>query len=780
MDINQQIKDIVARRLQYLPVIDRELERVQSITEEIGNLDKLCKQINTELEDGKGSYFAILNENPKMLTSFQRINTKEVKDLLKYQTVLLQNLKKRFSRTTLSIALIGYERQGKSRFIQSITGLDNKVIPAYSGTSCTGAVSVIRNIEGPFHTDITYYTLEEFLDIVNKKIKSFFPERNIHITDPSQLKEVDLSGFTSTDADVISDYNKFIDSFVGHVDEYIGLLSNGTVPYTDVDEIARHVAQYENFDTPVKGSVKIETNDGKVVYRVYYHRYVAVKNVHIYKQFEMIDSKLIELVDTIGIGTDANKAEIEREMYRVLEEECDAAITVFKPDAMGGGFNGQQTNVLNEISTRLKDRNPDKWIAYVINKVSTGNGMNKENLPATLSAANDFIDKMQTKPIAWTKIIDGANHDEVLNQLVNPLLELISQNLPELDGMLMTKANDNGVKLRDAYFNLVNLVDGVLSGSVMRGASESKLFNHLYDKLGLSKALRELDEENYQVNSTKPCKTIEDALNAVVNNLYGALPKPERVEGMIDKGVKSPSEIYEQCCDEMLTNIAKRFDDISEYVITPLREKAKLDVASCLFGAGLLSRVPLKEYSVSDGPSMKWLRCLVDEKVKETEYPNLRKALLYVLDYDFTIKYTIEFDVSTSLGLIDKLNLAEFKPLQPIKAGTVKERAMAILTQLINKIPRLKVRLSEGNDRFALIPSHSFWAMVNKCRTELMRGEQTSKELRDFYLDHAWSIWKEDFCMIQDKEVAFGKWEEISDRLSELYSSNGFTISTGN
>lgn len=776
MDINKKIQEIVAARGKSLPTISAELRRVEDMSAAMKNLETLYSKIKREIEEGKGDYFDILNENPKMLAAFQQLDMTEVNTLLERQIELLRNLYKRFERPTLSIAMVGYERQGKSRFLQSITGLDNKVIPSYSGDSCTGSVSVIHNTDGPFHTDITYFSVEEFLAIVNQKIKSFFPSRNIQITDPQQLKTVDLTGFSSNDASLANDYGKFIESYCSHVDDYCNLLGRGTVKYTDIDEIAQHVAQFEYFDTQVPGSVVQPTNSGETVYLLNYYKYLVVKSVHIYKQFEMIDSKLIELVDTIGIGTASDNTKIEEEMYRVLCEECDAAVTIFKPDPLGGGFNGPQTMVLGQIATRLKDRQPDKWIVYVVNKVSSGVGKNIENLPAIVKRVQTFLEGMTVKPIAWTKIVDGSNSNDVFDNLVNPLLELISVNLPELDGILMSEANENGEKLRDAYFALVSKAGNVLQGSVMQGASEGRLFDELYDRLTLASALRKLDEDKYAANSQKPCKEIERAINEEINNINKTIPSLPQVESMFDKGVKSPSEIYESCCDDMLTNIAKAFDNISNFVITPLREKAKSDVAESLFHAGLFGRIPLKGYDVAQGPSIQWLQCLIDEKIKEGEYPNLRKVLLYLLKYDFTIKYTIEYDVSLSLGMIDKLNLTEFRPLTKIPAGTVNERALAVLTQLINKAPRIKAALGERSNRFALVPSHSFAAMVGKFRTELIRGEQTSKELRNFYRDNAWVIWKNNFMSIQKKEMAFGEWQKIVDELAALYSSNGYTL----
>lgn len=776
MSINQKIQNIVELRAKHLPKIDEELGNLDKIEKALNELDALRTEVKTELDNGQGVYFSMLTENPKMQQAYNKVDTGRVRDLLVSQRSKLENLKKRFSRKTVCIAMIGYERQGKSTFLQAISGLNNKVIPAYSGTSCTGAVSVIHNIEGAFHVDVTYYTVNEFLEIIKQKLNKFFPQRHFSINTPDDLLNVDLSGFSTTDKDLNGEFVKFQEAYKGHVNDYWDLLGQGTVSYTDENDVIRHVAQYEEFDSPVSGSFEKTDNDGKVVYVKNYYKYLAVKNVHIYKTFEMIDSKLIELVDTIGMGTFSENEKIKEEMFRVLREDCDAAVDLFKP-GYAGGFSNEQSSILQEIANRLEDRDPSKWIVYVINKVKAGSGRNEGNIPAILNQVGEFLKYMTVRPIAWVDVVDGSNPAEVRSKLVEPLLKLITDNLPALDALVMEDANATGESLKAAYYQLVNNVEAVISGSLMRGTSEGKMFDDLYETLGLYSALRKLEEDNYGKRKDKPCVEIERAISAVVENLYSSvIPDKSKIEKAIDDGAKSPDQIYADCCDEMRTRIVREFDSVSDCVISPLRETAKEAVAKVLFEAGRMGNIPLKGYAIKDGPSLEWLNCLVEEKVKESDYPRLRKILRYVLKYDFTIKYNIEYDVTSNLGIIDKMNHAEYKPFMQIPFGTVEERTNGILRQLVNKVPYLQQKLREGKDKFALIPSHSFWAMINNFRTDVVRGDDTKRDLKEFYRENAWSVWKDEFSSIVDKQQAFGKWNDLAQTLSELYSSSRFTI----
>ena len=153
--ISLTISDIVRRREQRLPHIIEQQNHLSKVLKQLDELDGLLGVIRLEEQKQQGDYFYILQENPKMRQSLATISTTQVRNRIKEQLTKLDILAKRFSRKTVRIAMIGRERQGKSTFLKTISGLhSDKVIPAYDGTSCTGAVSVIHNVDGPFKVNI--------------------------------------------------------------------------------------------------------------------------------------------------------------------------------------------------------------------------------------------------------------------------------------------------------------------------------------------------------------------------------------------------------------------------------------------------------------------------------------------------------------------------------------------------------------------------------------------------------------------------------------------------
>lgn len=228
---------------------------------------------------------------------------------------------------------------------------------------------------------------------------------------------------------------------------------------------------------------KLNSEGNKIaVWQKNYYKYIAVKSVNIYTRFvdpRIGDSKIV-LVDTIGMGDASNAERIEDEMFRVLREDCDAAVDVFKPQANGDSFNKQQVEVLKKIGRRLSDCEPQHWIYYVLNRVESGKGYNKEVVPAIMQQVKSSFQTMTSKPVADVIDINAIDTDEVNNRLISPLLDLITNNLDDIDSNLVAEANKSNELLYQEYKLLSDAVGKVVSGSMKQGSNELKKFRELY------------------------------------------------------------------------------------------------------------------------------------------------------------------------------------------------------------------------------------------------------------------------------------------------------------
>lgn len=791
-NINDQIQQIITTRKETrLPQIEKEIEFLKHVKSKVVNLDSVINAINHQIAEKHGPYYAMLQSDPSMETRFMAVSTGQVKKLIDEQLEHLEILRKRFSRDAVQIAFIGYERQGKSCFLQSISGLSNKVIPAYSGTSCTGAVSVIHNVPKELEVHIEFYDLKSFLNILKEKLHNFFPNNHFTLNSLNDLSTIDLSEFTTDDPEVSLEFNKFKDAFFGHLNVYESLIGHSKLVTDDQNQIIQHVSQYEEFDVIPEGDdaslytkkKKQDTNGNEVeVWQKNYYKYIAVKSVNIYTQFvdpRIGDSKIV-LVDTIGMGDASNAERIEDEMFRVLREDCDAAVDVFKPQANGDSFNKQQNEVLKKIGRRLADREPYRWIFYVLNRVEGGKGYNVEVVPSIMEQIKTSFASMKTKPVADVLDINAINTEEVNQRLVSPLLDLITENLDDIDAKLIVETNKSNDNLYQEYKMLADAVAAVVSGSMIQNTNEGKLFDKLFKGLSYSKNLRDLDEYGYAKTKDEPCVQVRERIDMVINDLVELVPDAEEcIYPDVESGDKDTNGIFVKHLNAFRNTIFEAFEEVNTEVLIPLQEKVKDDLINILFNEAKMGNIPLQDYSIEDGASQAWLKALVEEKVDKGVYPRLHDMLMFILNYNLNIEGLIEYNVAKCLNTIDPLS-EECPPMHPL-TSSLEEQAEEIWAEIVNRITPIQNKLRLWRNDFALIPSHSFYARVHKFRDKMVFGDEETKDnIRDFYRDNRLSIWRDDFADMAVQDQAFGAWNKESKAITDMCVKSKFYINLNN
>lgn len=783
--IKEQIEGIISKRKkERLPKIRENIVFLRDIVDRINNLDNLIGIIRYQCEQKQGPYYQMLLTDPAMESRFNVVSTVNLRQHLYSQISKLENLEKRFSRDAVQIAFVGYERQGKSRFLQSISGLSNSVIPAYSGTSCTGTVSVIHNVSSGFKAKIEFYSLAEFLEIMSDKLKTFFPGRTFYLNSVQGLKTLDLSGFNAgTNIELSNQFEKFINGYVNHADDIEELIGREPMTITDEKIVIQHVAQYEEFQTIPAGEnpslffEKEKTNDDGQPYKVYvknYYKYLAVKSANIYTQFPTLDDAKIVLVDTIGLGDSTDAARIEDEMFRVLKEDCDAAVDVFKPDPQGGGFNQQQSNILTKIGTELKQREPNKWLLYVINRVECLKGRNTENIEKIKEAVRKSFTKLETHPVADVLDINGADPIQVNKLLLSPLLDIIIKNLEDIDSNYIEDVNNSGRLLYQEYKQFNESVSKVISGVLKQGSNEMKQFRTLYKSLTYSHELRALDNE-YLAKKDVPCDAVKNCLEQVISTLTKLIDKPSTIVEDVTRGRDTTNAMFEKYIKIFRNRIYDAFNSVNINVLLPLQENVKLSIAKILFTNAKFGSIPLQEYAIEDGPSIEWLNAFLKEKIDKEEYPRIYSMLKFVTDYQLNIQGLVEYNVAKCINTIDPTH-SEFNVMAPITGVSDMSHATKIWSEIVNRTAVIQSLMRQWRDDFSLIPSHSFYARISMFRDMMVDDVDTEEELYNFYTENRMTIWRSDFAGMMQQADAFGAWNEESDAIAKKCVKNSFII----
>jgi ATPase subunit of ABC transporter with duplicated ATPase domains len=141
----------------------------QSIEQVENKLKEYQKNLK-ELENLRILMIPKLDE-PTVSELFKKLSLDNLQKLIDEELKTLQKLKLRFKRSTINIGVVGRARQGKSRFLQSVSGLTRSEIPDGDREHCTGVRSTIYHKQDgsqKTHGLVWFHTEESFLEEIIK------------------------------------------------------------------------------------------------------------------------------------------------------------------------------------------------------------------------------------------------------------------------------------------------------------------------------------------------------------------------------------------------------------------------------------------------------------------------------------------------------------------------------------------------------------------------------------------------------------------------------------
>lgn len=235
MDTNEigNIASIIEKRLPLArKIVDVEAE-LKSLDSAVQHLQNHQNQSLKRLDHSNGS--SVLG-NICLTTLQSSINT-ELKALTK--------LKERFCRKTLNIGVVGRAKQGKSRLLQSITGLTSAEIPDGEKHHCTDFCSFIyNNYYRETYAEVWFHSEQSFLDeLIGPYYEKLGLGEKPKTIDEFATKPLPLllSNHPEYPAQVAA-YERLLQYHI-HLDKYRSLLQQPSPRRISQDEIREYVAQ---------------------------------------------------------------------------------------------------------------------------------------------------------------------------------------------------------------------------------------------------------------------------------------------------------------------------------------------------------------------------------------------------------------------------------------------------------------------------------------------------------------------------------------------------------
>jgi len=313
----------------------------------------------------------------------------------------LEQLRARFNRSTFNIGIVGNAGQGKSTFLQTLTGLSNDDIPAAPGVQhCTGAPSIIVNDTEIFAV-VEFYTVEEFLQNI---IRPFYDELNLD-NPPETLAEFRRN--ILPDKDFGASQQNLYDSLKKRqqgITSYENLLGQAQ-KRIGRNEFREYIAQQDITGRPL-------------------FKWIAVKMVTIHCPFQVSDVGKVAVCDTPGLGDFVCGA--EGNLIRNIAENLDA-VTMLKMVPKTRGVDARDTNLYDLLPKAIDIFAPSEWSYFIVNRSEEDSDERVEEFQGDIRNRNIAVRRMTT--------LNALKRDEVLSGF-DQILNDITENQQRLDDRL--------------------------------------------------------------------------------------------------------------------------------------------------------------------------------------------------------------------------------------------------------------------------------------------------------------------------------------------------------
>lgn len=741
MDIPQKIDGIIAERKKLLPQLDDAVDRVRRAQKSLRRLE----DFRSGQDDGMAGKLAQVSTD----TFFKKSDT---------VIQSLGHLRQRFSREAIHISFVGRAGQGKSLVLQRISGLGSDVIPSAAGPDCTGARSVISNCPGAeTRAEITFFSKQEFVDIVNRYLKAIFPSEKYRV---SSVDEVSRLNMTKISAEVSID-DVTAGSRLEHLKKYVEnaaqlqhwLSDENTTITVSKEEIESYVAQY---------SSKNE--------RQRYYTYLGVKGANILSAFPYSQCGKIVLVDTIGTG--ATSLGVEDEMFQTVREDSDAIVLMMRPDSLRytDGF-AENYRLISKISEILTPEYARNMLFWVINRVEAGQGYNANMIPEVMERLES-----QNLPVAQYLDVNCFEQDEVEKNLLLPVLEQMSGRLAETDKMILCRVNEELEELEKTYRAISAQVERSLCAAVNK--DERRAFHVRIDKTiaAMTNDLRDLYLQRDK-DKNKPCDQLKTAAAEKLKNVLRSVPKKETAMQLLNDGTINQHNALEELADKLRLQIINDFLELN-YSLHEVVLEMKRDIVHILADKGRLKSAVKADPKEPDV----WLRTL-HKKLDKEEFPLLCDALEPLEDFDLRMENFLIYKVRCCLQPIDWS--ANERPPQ-LKNGLGNKEALSreIEATLRYFLEIVHQKIEDELTDFYVFPNTALYAVLRDFydRTACARredGMSVETEWQYLYENLIPVVWAEEHQEHAAAAERSEEWRNIIEEINICAEDKYFLIRAG-
>jgi Dynamin family len=464
--------------------IEQIIKKRQSLAERVRPVQNHLEELHQEMVKLNQQRFQLQSSihEPDVRESLNAIQLTNLENQIQEQLEELKKLSDRFSRSRLNIGVVGMMRQGKSTFLQRLSGLTDNEIPALEGRACTAVRSKIYHHEGETNAAVTLHSEDSFLQEI---IAPYYECLGLGAA-PKSLDEFAHSELFATPktATLQTMFDHLRNDYHANLHRYKEKLQDGSSRTFEIlrEEIPAYVRQQRD-------------QQGHLTT----FKHLAVREVEIHCQFQQAkEVGSLGLVDVPGLGD--TRLGDEELILKTLGREVDLVLFFRRPDSKGDQWKGNDLHLYDLAQKALPNLSERSFM--VLNHQRTeGDNL---SICQSLQADTGRIDVVKT-------ITADCSNTAETKQVIDQVLDHLDQNILRLEEQYARSCQQD-------LFDLHQTINIELqkSASVLKSFTQDhQRFRILFQDLihDLSNGLRDLlkDLEKEQETIDKDFETVVKA-----------------------------------------------------------------------------------------------------------------------------------------------------------------------------------------------------------------------------------------------------------------------------
>ena len=725
------------RTKQIQAIIEQRLPLREKIAAVESNLRSLSYSLET-LSHNRDRLTSQLTE-PEAQSNLQQLNFARLQNQIQSQLAGLDLLKSRFNRDTINIGVIGRAGQGKSRLLQSLTGLSSNEIPTGDRGHCTGVRSTILHQPGvETYGEITFHSEASFLQEV---IAPYYEELGLGKV-PYSLDEFrnnnlpPLPDRLCDSAEAIAKYKDHLQKYRDKLPLYRHLLDKRSSLKVEKEYIREYVAQDS-----------IDGNDE-------YYNYIAVKSAIIFCTFPKSDVGQIALIDMPGLG-DTGIGD-ESKLIEILAQDVDLALFVRMPRPMRDFWADVDVKLYDTAKSALTALPLKQWSFLILNNTKQDSPIGDNSI-----LCQDLERKREDKGLYFADCITAncADPEAVNQKLLDPVLNYLCDRITELDRAYVSSCQESLLQLQQKVAAELNQASQALTG-LAQNSNYFPKFIELFDELwvelasGLEELLHDLRAER-DLENLEFKQQVEAAVAACRED--NGIPTESEIEKLRHSKGGYPNAYYE-CLNEVRAHLSQHFlllDDVLKKAI----DKVKTQVAQILIKQGRLG-------NLTEAKEAEFISAIAD--IIPDSLKRLKLGFQTLAEFELSYRGLIQHRI--------RQHLDDLTPDETSLQLSPSPSATEVLSCLNSLHAEAIYKCETALDDLLAEPNQAAFAIVEEFLDRILRAKRVRQEWLKFLQEIYDRVWVEEFEQFGHNSKISQQWMAEVEKAIAVNTKNSFTF----